>query len=498
MKRAVTVSPPEKERSLMESVFRFLSHVFKLLLLLTVPAMAISPSSELPVSCLHLPINDAPQFLNYDDILDLIVAIDEDELDDKCTPEQIEKIAYFLSFLAKNGVGPDDPISCASLNQDIDTLLCGIQNDVRFLSPYTAYSLEPAVYYEHPDTLLCKKWMSKQFHAVKKFVKKHKTAIIIGGAVVVGITLGVIAVAAFAGKTAACSAAATAVGAAASGLASDEQGDRPPISSQPTYQEIAKQPIDLIENIEQALPIFESPALTQVIQEKSNSLKATFAEEVLAEQLSPNASPSWSMAEKARQLGSAVAHEVLDGVATLGSVVPELQAEIIDVASKIVPQNYIPADLPEMINTDPVGSYNDIVLALHEGIDEVFSTNGAGRYTPEAKAKDPLNDFAIGIVPPPVGGFSGKKGWELKNPKYQSTRNAVTDIDGRLYRGHALDQMQNRGVPPSVVEQTIQNGKIVNVDQNLGTVDYYDPINKIKVILNEKDEVVTVIRVNEG
>ena len=58
--------------------------------------------------------------------------------------------------------------------------------------------------------------------------------------------------------------------------------------------------------------------------------------------------------------------------------------------------------------------------------------------------------------------------------------------------------MQNRGVPPSVVEQTIQNGKIVNVDQNLGTVDYYDPINKIKVILNEKDEVVTVIRVNEG
>jgi len=282
-------------------------------------------------------------------------------------------------------------------------------------------------------------------------------------------------------------------------LASDEQGDRPPISSQPPYQEIAKQPIDLIENIEQALPIFESPALTQVIQEKSNSLKAAFAEEVLAEQLiSPNASPSWSLSEKARQLGSAVAHEVLDGVATLGSVVPELQAEIIDVASKIVPQNYIPADLPEMINTDPVGSYNDIVLALHEGIDEVFSTNGAGRYTPEAKAKDPLNDFAIGIVPPPVGGFSGKKGWELKNPKYQSTRNAVTDIDGRLYRGHALDQMQNRGVPPSVVEQTIQNGKIVNVDQNLGTVDYYDPINKIKVILNEKDEVVTVIRVNEG
>jgi len=37
--------------------------------------------------------------------------------------------------------------------------------------------------------------------------------------------------------------------------------------------------------------------------------------------------------------------------------------------------------------------------------------------------------------------------------------NQPTVIDGRLYRGHALDRMQGRGIPPSAVEEAIQHGR---------------------------------------
>lgn len=36
--------------------------------------------------------------------------------------------------------------------------------------------------------------------------------------------------------------------------------------------------------------------------------------------------------------------------------------------------------------------------------------------------------------------------------------NEPTNIGGRDYSGHALDRMQGRGVPPSAVEDAIQNG----------------------------------------
>ncbi|MCB1740732.1 MAG: RHS repeat-associated core domain-containing protein, partial [Gammaproteobacteria bacterium] len=49
-------------------------------------------------------------------------------------------------------------------------------------------------------------------------------------------------------------------------------------------------------------------------------------------------------------------------------------------------------------------------------------------------------------------GFKGSKGFELKNAPYQTVRNEATTINGRDFSGHALDQMQNRGIMPSVVE----------------------------------------------
>ena len=65
-------------------------------------------------------------------------------------------------------------------------------------------------------------------------------------------------------------------------------------------------------------------------------------------------------------------------------------------------------------------------------------------------------------------------------------------IDGVSYSGHALDQMQGRGIVPSVVKHTIQVGK--QFSTRPGTTGYYDSVNDIRVIINSSNgKVVTVI-----
>lgn len=70
--------------------------------------------------------------------------------------------------------------------------------------------------------------------------------------------------------------------------------------------------------------------------------------------------------------------------------------------------------------------------------------------------------------------------------------NAPTTINGIDYSGHAIDQMQGRGVPPSVVQNTIENGQ--PFPTRMGTAGYYDPVNNVRVITNSNTgRVVTVI-----
>lgn len=97
-----------------------------------------------------------------------------------------------------------------------------------------------------------------------------------------------------------------------------------------------------------------------------------------------------------------------------------------------------------------------------------------------------------------VTGFVGAKGRELKNPHFQPTKHNLTQINGRTFRGHALNQMQNRGITPSVVENAIKHGEATQANQATGVIIYYDKINKIKVVVNNLNEVVTVIPVKRG
>jgi filamentous hemagglutinin len=89
-------------------------------------------------------------------------------------------------------------------------------------------------------------------------------------------------------------------------------------------------------------------------------------------------------------------------------------------------------------------------------------------------------------------GGEGRQTPQLINGAGQSVRNAPTTISGRMYSGHALDQMQNRGLVPSVVENTIQQGKLFPT--RAGTTGFYDPVNNLRVITNSNNgRVVTVI-----
>ncbi|NGX48143.1 MAG: hypothetical protein K1000chlam3_01533, partial [Chlamydiae bacterium] len=87
----------------------------------------------------------------------------------------------------------------------------------------------------------------------------------------------------------------------------------------------------------------------------------------------------------------------------------------------------------------------------------------------------------------------GRRGWEISHPHYQNTtRHATTTIQNRLYSGHALDQMQNRGFVPSIVENTIKKGRVFST--KAGTIGYYDSANNVRVIVNPNNgKVVTVI-----
>jgi RHS repeat-associated protein len=88
-------------------------------------------------------------------------------------------------------------------------------------------------------------------------------------------------------------------------------------------------------------------------------------------------------------------------------------------------------------------------------------------------------------------GFLGHKGFELKN--LQVVRNHPATIKERSFSGHALDQMQNRGVMPSVVENAIKRGQ--SFATRPGTAGFFDSVNNVRVIVNSKTgQVVTVIR----
>ncbi len=64
----------------------------------------------------------------------------------------------------------------------------------------------------------------------------------------------------------------------------------------------------------------------------------------------------------------------------------------------------------------------------------------------------------------------------------------IGDVD---YSGHALDQMQGRGIFPSMVSNTLTTG-FFGVGNTPGTLTFYDPGNNMMVVTNKNGKVITV------
>jgi hypothetical protein len=92
---------------------------------------------------------------------------------------------------------------------------------------------------------------------------------------------------------------------------------------------------------------------------------------------------------------------------------------------------------------------------------------------------------------PPASSFSGS----LRNPLQAPTgppRNLPGEFNGQPFSGHAFDQLQNRGIPPSVVDQAVQNG-IPNPGNTPGTTRFYDPTNNLSVVQdNATGNIITI------
>jgi hypothetical protein len=84
----------------------------------------------------------------------------------------------------------------------------------------------------------------------------------------------------------------------------------------------------------------------------------------------------------------------------------------------------------------------------------------------------------------------GNRGSPAEN-FFNISYNEPTVIYNHKFSGHAIDQMYNRGIPPSAVLDTVQNG-IRYRQPNRATNAFYSPYNNITVITGRDGTIVTV------
>ncbi|MBS0621649.1 MAG: hypothetical protein JSR80_01660, partial [Verrucomicrobia bacterium] len=297
------------------------------MLLLTTPPFFVYPHVTPPIDAFHVQKVSYEEggaasdyVLSYDDILQVLDAIESGELEEKCSLEGLERVKHFVAFLAKEGALPDDSEESLSLQEDLEELLNGeetlYRNAISFVSPDECqYMIVPAVLSGHYDVVLCKGWVSKHWKKLRKFAKKHRKALIIGAVIVVAVAVVVVAVAA-----ASAPAVGTAVASAAGGAAVDvDKGKNAEHSQEPAILAEA-----------QEAPILKSAIDEQVASFKENLIQQQFFEPTSL----ANPNLTLSLEENGRALGSAFGHNSLSNVEQQISSCPRLAQEVQEVNAK--------------------------------------------------------------------------------------------------------------------------------------------------------------------
>ena len=78
----------------------------------------------------------------------------------------------------------------------------------------------------------------------------------------------------------------------------------------------------------------------------------------------------------------------------------------------------------------------------------------------------------------------------VKSP-LQRVQNTPGTVNGVDYSGHAFDQMRNRGLTPSVVENALKAGTRT-AGNTPGTTVVTDAVNKVNVVVNSSGRIITV------
>jgi uncharacterized protein YukE len=219
----------------------------------------------------------------------------------------------------------------------------------------------------------------------------------------------------------------------------------------------------------------------------------------------PNSPQSYNAYKAGLQALKQADQSYLQNGIEVGNFLKESAKILFDVATDLIPITSIPKDLyrtfvgkdplsgRELVTFERVLAGGFVVLAsvtlgvsnLLKGMKEIEVITGvSAKETVEAERiieSTLIEESAMASNP------VGRRG----NPiEIAQGTNSSTTIGGRFYTGHALDRMQGRGIPSSVLEDCIKNGSR-NAGKIVGTYEY--TTDGLKVITNENGKVITVI-----
>ena len=257
----------------------------KLVLALTLASFIICPHAEIIAMTANteaIIVNHEQQRVSftYDDIISMLDDIEREDFEERYSPSQIDEINHFLVVTAMAG-SSEDPEEQIALDEDIQ--------DLYVASFEKSFPYGYATAYQIPSGVVPCGWIKSKCHQTKKFVKKHKTAIIIGTVVVV-VAVVVTVVTAGAAAPSIPAAISSSVGASAAAAVASSNSD-----SETSHD----------------FSVTSTP-----LQQEIESFKQTVSEDRLLEE----SRSSLSVEESGRIIGQIFAHQSLDSVANQSSI----------------------------------------------------------------------------------------------------------------------------------------------------------------------------------